>query len=151
MWQLLWRQSPGRTLLTYLTSHLIISFGITLATGRRQAQHVRRAFTHEQIMRNMWTTKRITAPRASPRAESCAGPCATPFHTWGVARGPAGCCCCTLWSPYLRRPLCTWRLLPLLYLSHPRQRLLTETTDVGGHHAPCPLPSGRRHSRTRRQ
>ena len=60
---------------------------------------------HKQITRNMWTTKRVTAPRASPRAESCAGPCATPFHTWGVARGPAGCCC-TLWSPYLRGPLC---------------------------------------------
>jgi hypothetical protein len=53
----------------------------------------------------MRTTKRITASRASPRAEPCAGPCAVPFHTWGFARGPAYCCC-TLWSPYLRRPLC---------------------------------------------
>jgi hypothetical protein len=89
----------------YIFIYQSLSFGITLATGRRQTRHVRRAFTHKRITRSMRTTKRITAPRASPRVAPCAGPCAAPFHTWWVARGPAGCCC-TLWSPYLRGPLC---------------------------------------------
>ena len=44
------------------------------------------------------------APHASPRVASHAGPCATPFHTWGVARGPAGGCF-TPWSPYHPKPL----------------------------------------------
>jgi hypothetical protein len=58
----------------YIYFLLITIFRHHSATGRRQTQHVRKAFTHKQIMRNMWTTKRVTAPRASPRAES-------QFHT----------------------------------------------------------------------
>jgi hypothetical protein len=58
-----------------------IFFGVTIATERRQARHVRQAFTRKRITRSMRTTERITAPRASQRVEPCAGPCVAPFHT----------------------------------------------------------------------
>ena len=86
---------------------------------------------------------RCTAPRVAPHA----APCANPIHTWGLCWGRAAAthCCgpATASAPYL-----TGHRPSLRCLSLPRQRLLTETTGVGGRHPPCQRRRGMTHSKT---
>ena len=97
---------------------------------------IRRAFTRKQITRNVWTTKRgLRSRRHAPRHEPSHVPAlGDPIPYMGVSAGVCRLLLRSVVPLSPQGPYATWRRRPLLYLSHPCQRLLTETTGVGGHH-----------------